>query len=161
MPWFSQPTNIVWIHSCSSPLLIWASPWLDWKTLFVLHSYTFLSPQFDNDKSAFFVDNPDWKFILFQNLLVCIHCYSSPHFIKKNPWLDWKTLFLELPSVSFLSAKIDNDTSIFFRRLPWSKNISLSEPTRMHTLLMTLFVKLNTDTFLNAKFWHWHKQIFL
>ena len=86
----------------------------EWNTLFVeLHSDTFLSAKFDNNLSTFFVDKPDQKFILLQNLLGCIHSYSSPHFINKIFWLDWKTLFV-LHSHTFLSAKLDNDMSTFF-----------------------------------------------
>ena len=44
------------LHSYTSPHFIWTSPWLDWWTLFVkLHTDTFLSARFDNDRSNFFV----------------------------------------------------------------------------------------------------------
>ena len=107
--------NLLWcIHSFSCPHSIWTNPWLDWKTLFVkLHTDTLLNAKFDNDMSTFFVDNPDQKFLLLQNLLGCIHFYSCPHSIWTSPWLDWKTLFVKLHTDTPLSAKLDIDMSTF------------------------------------------------
>ena len=101
--------------SYSGPHSIWTSPWLDWKILFVkLHTDTFLSAKFDNDMSTFFVENPDKKLLLFQNLLGCIHSYFSPRFIWTSSWLDWKTLFVKLRNETFIGAKFDNEISTFF-----------------------------------------------
>ena len=109
---------IGWIHSFSSPHFIWTSPWLDWKTLIVkLHTETFIGAKFDNDISNIFVDNPDQWVLLFQNLLGCIHSYSSPHSIWTSPWLDWKTVFVKLHT-NTLSAKFDKDMSTFFADNP-------------------------------------------
>ena len=74
----------------------------------------FLCAKFHNEESTFFVENPDQKFFLFQNLLVCIHSCSSPHSIWSPPWLVWYTLFVKLHSDTFLSAYLDIDMSIFF-----------------------------------------------
>ena len=155
------------IHSYSSPHSIWTSPWLGWKTLFVkLHTDTLLSAKFYNDMSAFFVDNPDQKFLWFQHLLGCIHSYSSPHSIWTRPWLGWKTLFVKLHTDTLLSAKFDNDISPFFKDNPDQKCFlfkkllgciySYSSPhftwTSFWLDLKTLFVKLHTGTLLRAKF---------
>ena len=155
------------IHSYFSPHFVWTSPWLDWKTLFVkLHTDTLLSAKFDNDMSTFFVDNPDQKFLLFWNLLGCIHSYSSPHFIWTSPWLDWKTLFVKLHTDTLLSAKFDNDMSTFFVDNPDQKFVlfqhllgcihSYSRPHSIWTSpwldWKTLFVKLHNETFIGAKF---------
>ena len=103
------------IHSYSSPHSLWTSSWLDWQSLFVkLHTDTFLSAKLDNDMSTVFVDNPDRKYSLFQELLGCIHSYASPHFIWTNFWLDWRTLFVELQTETFIRAKFDNDMSTIF-----------------------------------------------
>ena len=155
------------LHSYSSPHSIWTSPWLHWKTLFVkLHTDTLLSAKFDNDISTFFVDNPDQYFLLFQHLLGCIHSYLSSHSIWTSPWLDWKTLFVKLPTETFLGPKFDNDMSTFlvdnpnqqfllFQRLlgcihSYSSPQFIWTSPRLHW--KTLFVKLHTDTLLSAKF---------
>ena len=100
---------LVCIHSYSSPHSIWTSLSHDWKTLFVkLHTETFIGAIFDNDFCDFYrrkiwqrheyflYRQPRSITILFQNLLVCIHPYSSPQFIWTSPWFDWKTLFVNL-----------------------------------------------------------------
>ena len=103
------------IHSYSSPRFIWTSSRLDWKTLFVkLHTESFMSAKFDNDKSPFFVDKTDQNFFLFQSLLGCIHSWCSPRFNWTSSWLDWKTLFVKLLTENFIGANFDNDISTFF-----------------------------------------------
>ena len=158
---------IGWIHSYSSPHFIWTSPWLDWKTLIVkLHTETFIGAKFDNDMSTFLVDNPDQWVLLFQNLLGCIHSYSTPHSIWTSPWLDWKTLIMKLHTETFIGAKIDNDMSNIFVDNPDQKHLLLqnllecihfySSPQSIWTGpcldWKTLFVKLHTETFIGAKF---------
>ena len=102
------------IHSYSSPHSIWTSPWLDWKTLFVkLDTETSIGAKVDNDMSTFFVDNSDQTFLLFKNLLGCIHSYSSPHSSWTSPRLDWKTRFVKLHTETIIGAKFD-DMSTFF-----------------------------------------------
>ena len=103
------------IHSYSSPRFIWTSSRLDWKTLFVkLHTESFMSAKFDNDKSPFFVDKTDQNFFLFQSLLGCIHSWCSPRFNWTSSWLDWKTLFVKLLTENFIGANFDNDISTLF-----------------------------------------------
>ena len=107
------------IQSYSSPHFNWTNSWLDWRILFVkLHTDTFIDAKFDNDMSTFFVDHQDQKIFLFQNLLGCIHSYSSPHSLWTSRWLDWKTLFVKLHTDTFLSAKFDNDMSTVFVDIP-------------------------------------------
>ena len=71
--------------------------------------------------SSFFVENPDQKFLLFQNLLGCIHSNSCHHFIRTSSWLVWTTLFVNLHTENFLSAKDDNDMNTFFEATPDQK----------------------------------------
>ena len=131
-----------------------------------LPTETLLGAKFDNDMSTFLVDNPDQKFFLLQNLLGCLHSYSSPHSISTSPWLDWKTLFVKLHTETFIGAKFDNDISTFFADNPdqWfllfqhllGRIHSYSIPhfswtgPRLHWI--TLFMKLHTDLLLSAKF---------
>ena len=116
---------------------IWTSSWLDWKTLFAkLHTDTFLSATFDNDKSSFFVDNRDRKIRLFKNLIGWIHKYYCPNSIWTSSWLDWKTLFVNVHTKTYIGAKFDIDMRNFFRGQTRSHISSVSELTRTHTNLL-------------------------
>ena len=163
------------VHCYSSPHFIWTNSWLDWRILFVkLHTDTVLSAKFDNDMSTLFVDDLDQKFLLFKNLLRCVHSYSSPHFNWTGSWLDWRTLFVQLHTDNFLSAKFGNNLSKFFVDNPNQKFFSISEPTEKQPLLFSLhfiwtspwldwktpFVILHTDNFLRAKFTQRNKHFF-
>ena len=86
-----------------------------------LHTETFLSAKFDNDVSPFFVEKPDRKLFLFQNLPGYIHSYSSPQSVWKSPGLDWKKNFMKLHTENFISAKFDNDMSISYVDNPYEK----------------------------------------
>ena len=154
------------IHSYSSPHFIWTNSWLDWRKLFVkLHTENFIRAKSDNDMSTFFVDNQDQTILLFQNLLFCIHSCSSPHFIWKSSWLDWKTLFVKLHTDTFFKRKIWQRHENFFvdnqiKNSFWFKLLvsihSYSSPHSVWTSSWldwkSLFLKLHTDTFLSAKF---------
>ena len=132
----------------------------------ILHTDIFLRAKFDNDINTFFVDNPDQKFVLFQNLLGCVHSHSSPHFIWTSHGLDWRTHFLKLHTDTFLSAKFDNEMSTLFvddldQMFLLFKNLlrCVNFYSRPHLIWTsswlhgrTNFVKLLTDTFLSAKF---------
>ena len=168
----SDSKLLVSIHSYSSPHFVWTSSWLDWKLLFLkLHTDTFLSAKFDNDMSTVFVDNPDQKFLLFQKLLGCIHSYASPHFIWTNSWLDWRILFVNLHTETFIRAKFDNDIradnpdqKIFlFQKLLGGEH-SNSSPhfiwTNSWLDWKILFVKLHTETFFERKIWQRHENFF-
>ena len=156
-----------WTHSYSNHHSSWTSPRLGCKTLFVkLHTETFIGAKFDNDMSTFFVDNSDQTFLLFKNLLGCIHSYSSPHSIWTSPWLNWKTLFVKLDTETSIGAKFDNDMSTFFvdnsdQTFLLFKNLlgcihSYSSPhyswTSPRLDWKTRFVKLHTETIIGAKF---------
>ena len=69
-----------------------------------------MSAKFDNDIIIFFEDIPDQIFLLFQNLLVYIHSHFSAHCIWTSPWLDWKKIFVQLHTETFVGAKFDDDT---------------------------------------------------
>ena len=112
-----------------------------------LHTESFMSAKFDNDESPFFVDKPDQKLFLFQNLPGCIHSYCSPRFNWTSSWLDWKTLFVKLHTETFMGAKFDNDISTFFVDYTDKKNPFVSKPTRIHKLL--LCPSFNLNKFLN------------
>ena len=125
------------IDSNFSPHFIWTGPWLDWKTLFVkLHIETFIGAKFDTTWVLFSQTTQIKKFFLLHHLLARIHSYSSPLSFWTSSWPDWKTLFVKLHTDALLSAKFDNDMNTFFRRQPRSKIFSVSEPTRMHRLLL-------------------------
>ena len=119
------------VHSYSSHHFIWTSSWIDWKKNFVI-----MSAKIDNDMSIFFVNNPDQKFLLFQYLLGSVHSYTSPHFIWTSLWLDWKTLFVILHTDNIWAQSLTTTWMLSFRRQPRSKIPSISEPTRMITLLL-------------------------
>ena len=77
---------------------------------------------------SFFYRQTRSKTILSQNLLVCIHSYSSPHSIWISLWFDWKTLFLKLHIETFIGDKIWQQHEYSFRRQPRSKIPCVSEP---------------------------------
>ena len=102
---------------------------------------------------TFYLDNPYPKFFCFRN-------YWDWNFLS-----GLKTVFVNLHSDNFLSAKLDNDMCTFFVDNPDQKffliqNLLefLHSPSSPHSLWtcswldwQTLFVKLHTDTFLSAK----------
>ena len=130
-----------------------------------LQTETFIWAKFDNDISTFFVNHTDQKFLLFQSLQRYMHSYSSPHSNWTSPWLNWKTVFVQLLTGSSMSAKFDNDKRPFFVDKPDQKIFliqiligytnSYSGP---HSIIKspwldwkTLFVKLHSDNFLSSK----------
>ena len=115
-----------------------------------------------------FVGKQVQKLLLFQNLIGCIHPYSSPHFVRTSSWLDWKTLFIKLRTDTFLSAKIGQRLEHF---------ISVDNPDQILLLFQNLvgcfhsyscphinwtsswldwethFLNRHTETFIGAKFY--------
>ena len=155
---------LVCIHSYSSPQSIWTSRWLDWKTLFVkLQTDNILSAKFDNDMSTFFPRQRRSKLPSVSEPSGCIHSYSSPQSIWTDRSLDWNPLFVKLHSDTFF-RKIWQRHDYFFRffcRQPRSKNSSVSEPTRMHTLHTETFIRAKFDKEIyTRKFWQWHEYFF-
>ena len=102
----------------------------------------FLSSEFDNVLSTFFVDDLYQILSLFQNLLGLWHSYLGPQPIWTNLWQDWKSLFMKLHK-SIFELEIWQRVNYFFRRRPISNIISVSEPTRIMTLLLRTSTHLN------------------
>ena len=95
----------------------------------------FLSSKFDNVLSTFFIDHLDGKISLFHNLPGLANSLVDPLCIWKSPSLDWISLFMKLnKSILIFELKIWR-VNYFFRRPTGWKNISVSEPTRIITVL--------------------------
>ena len=148
-------------HSYLGAQPIWTSPWQDWKSLFMkLHKSNFLSSKFDNVLSTFFVDDLSQILSLFQNLIGLWHSYLGAQPIWTSPWQDWKSLFIKQPRV-FFELEIWQRVKYFFRRWPISNIISVSEPTRIMTLLLRSSTHLNESlTRLKITFHKTAKSIF-
>ena len=115
--------------------------------------------------STFFVDNPDKKINLFQNVPGWIYSYVSPHSFWTSSWLEWITLFVKLHTEIFMSEKFDNEMRTFLvsnsdqnfllvqNALDCIHSYSSSDFTWKNFWLdwKTLFVKLHTETFMSAK----------
>ena len=128
--------------------------------------------------NIFFIDIPDQKFFLFQNLLVFIHSYSCSHSIWTSFSHDWKTLFVKLHTEPFIGANCDNDIRDFYRRKIWQRHeYFFYRQPRSKTILFqnilkciqyyssphsiwtcpyldwkVLLVKLHTEPFIGTKF---------
>ena len=102
-------------HSSLDPQLIWISPWLGWKAIYVETIYKkFLSAKFDNISSTFFVYYLGQKTFPSQTVLGQWHPSLEPQFIWISPWLGWKAIYVETLYSEFLRAKFDNVSSNFF-----------------------------------------------
>ena len=131
-------------YSHLGPQLIWKSPWLDWKSLFIkLHRSSFLSSNFDNVLSTFFVDHLDGKLALLRNLLKLSNSLVDSNFTWKIPSLDWISLFMKLNKCILIFELEIRSIKYFFRRPPKWKIISVSEPTRIITFLRRPSIQLN------------------
>ena len=109
-------------HSSLDPQLIWISPWLGWKAIYVETQYSaFLSAKFDNVSSTFFCIPPRSKTFPPQTLIGQWHSSLDPQLIWISPWLGWKAIYVETQYSAFLSAKFDNVSSTFFCIPPRSK----------------------------------------
>ena len=102
----------------------------------------FLSSKFDNVLSTFSVDDLYEILSLFQSLLGLWHSYLGAQPIWTNPWQDWKSIFLKQPRV-FFELEISLRAKYFFRRRPTSNIISVLEPARIMTLLLSSSTHLN------------------
>ena len=113
---FFPPQTVIgqW-HSSLDPQIIWKSPWLGWKAIYVETLYSaFLSAKFDNVSSTFLVFHLGQKFFPPQTVLGQWHSSLDPQFIWTGPWLGWKAIYVETLYRTFLSAKFDNVSSTFF-----------------------------------------------
>ena len=102
----------------------------------------FLSSKFDNKLSNFFVDDLYQILSLFPNLLGWRHSYLGPQPIWTSPWLDWKSLFIKLHK-SIFELEIWQRVKYFFRRWPLSIIISVSDSSKIMTLLLRTSTHLN------------------
>ena len=102
----------------------------------------FLSSKFDNVLSTFFVDELYRILSIFQNLLGLWHSNLGPQPIWTSPWQDWKPLFMKL-HMSIFELESWQRVKYFFRRWPISSVISVSEPTRIMTILLRISTALN------------------
>ena len=140
-----QNLLVLW-HSYLGPQPIWTSPWQNWKSLFMkLHKSIFLSSKFDNVLITFFVDDLYQILSLFQNLLGLRHSHLGPQPIWTSPWQEWKSLFMNLQNCTrvFFEIEIWQRVKYIFRRWPISNIISVSELTRIVTLLIRTSTHLN------------------
>ena len=105
----------------------------------------FLSSKFDNVLSTFFVDDLYQKLSLFQSLRRLWQYYVGPQPIWTSPWQEWISLFMNLQNCTrvFFEIEIWQRVKYFFRRWPISNIISVSEPTRIMTLLLGNSTHLN------------------
>ena len=102
----------------------------------------FLSSKFDNVLSTFFVDDLCQKLSLFQKLLGLWHYFIGPQPIWTRPQSEWKSLFMKLHK-SIFELEIWQRVKYIFRRWPISNIISVSELTRIMTLLLRTSTHLN------------------
>ena len=107
----------------------------------------FLSSKFENVLSTFFVDDLYQKLSLFQNLRGLWHYYLGPQPIWTSLWQEWKSLFMNLQNCTrvFFEIEIWQRVKYFFRRWPISNIISVSEFTRIMTLLLWTSTNLNNS----------------
>ena len=99
----------------SSPQLIWISPWLGWKAIYVETPYSeFLSSKFDNVSSTFFVYLLGQKLFSSQTVLGQWHSSRDTQLFWISPWLGWKAIYVVTLYSELLRAKFDNLPSTFF-----------------------------------------------
>ena len=137
----SSPNQLGGIQSSASRQSSSKCPRLDWKTNFTKLSQDNFEHGIWQLPKCFFVEQPDRKFLLFCSLLGAIYSSTSPQFSRIRTRLDWKTGFMKLPRINFLSWKSDNHLSIFFHRTTGSTFSSLSELTRRVAILRQVSVQ--------------------
>ena len=122
----------------------------------------FLSSNFDNVLSTFFVHHLDEKLPLFHNLLGLSHSLVDPHFIWKSPSLDWISLFMKLnKSILIFELKFWRVNYFFRRPLKW-KIISVSVATKIITYPRTPSIQLKKSfTRLKIAFHETAQEFFL
>ena len=103
------------VHSYSSPHFIWTSSWLGWKNTFRDTAYRhFFERKVCQRHECSFREQPRWKLPSISvptRRLTLLH-YPSFHLNKSLTRL--KNAFRDTAYRQFLSAKIDNDMSVFF-----------------------------------------------
>ena len=101
-------------QSSLDPQLIWKSPWLDGKAIYVETLYSeFLSAKFDIVSSTFLVYHLSQNFFHSQTVLGQWHSSLDPQFIWKSPWLDWKQFILKHYIASFWARNLTTYLALF------------------------------------------------
>ena len=103
----------------------------------------FLSPKLDNVLSTFFRRPPRSKITSLLELTRLMTLLHRPSIHLNKSFTTLKVAFHEIAEAYFLSPKLDNVLSTFFRRPPRSKITSLLEPTRIMTRLHRPSIHLN------------------
>ena len=79
----------------------------------------FLSSEFENVLSTFFLDDLYQIFSLFQNLLGLWHSHLGTQPIRTSPWQEWKSLFMKLRNCTRVFFELEIwRVKYFFRRWP-------------------------------------------
>ena len=101
-------------HSSLDPQFIWICPWLGWKAICVETLYSeFLSAEFEDVESSFFVYHQVQEFSCSQTVLRQWHSSLDPQFFWICPWLGWKAICVETLYCEFLGAKFEDVESNF------------------------------------------------
>ena len=105
----------------------------------------FLSSKFDNVLSTFYGRSPTSNIISISEPNRFLTPLLRPPIELNKTCTRLKITFHETAQENFLSSKIDNVLSTFFRKSPSSKIISISEPTSIITLLLRTSTHLNNS----------------
>ena len=123
-------------NSSLDPHIIWITPGLGWKAIYVETLYSaFLSAKFDSVSITFFVYHRGRKFFSSQTVLGQWNSSLDPQFIWISPGLGWKAIYVETLYSAFLSAKFDNISITFFVYHRGQKFLPPPECTRTVKLL--------------------------
>ena len=83
-------------HSSLEPQIIWISPWLGWKAIYVETLYSdILIAKLDNLFSTFFVYHLGQQLLSSHTVLGQWHSSLDPQLIWISPWLGWKAIYVE------------------------------------------------------------------
>ena len=111
---FPSQTVLRQWHCSLEPQFIWISPRLGWKATYVETLYSeFLSANFDNVSSTFFVYTLDQNIIPSQTVLGMWHSSLDPHCIWIIPWLNWKAFYVETQSSEFWARNLTTYRVLF------------------------------------------------
>ena len=122
----------------------WISPWLGWKPIYVETLYSeFFSAKFDNVSSTFFVYLLGQKLFLYQTVLGQWNSSLELQFNWTSPWLGWKEIYVETLYSRFFERELWQRIEYFFRILPRSKILSLSDWNRTVKFLLWPWIQLN------------------
>ena len=101
-------------NSSLDPQIIWLNPWLGWKAIYVETLYSeFLSAEFDNLSSTFFVYHLGQKFFASQTVLKQWHSSPDPQFIWVSPRLGWNAIYVETLYSEFWAQNLTSYPVLF------------------------------------------------